>query len=215
MASCKNKHPRCLWGVVWSNNAHNNKGKMNSCTLQQTTAWLIWLGEHREFWECHTPHNEGAFLWWVSGLSWGMRPWMFVQKGVRPDFHHSEDDKRGKRMRNSSVAKKKNKYRTIQLTALQEIIKKRWGHCTCVRACTRVAHSLFQYVFNMINGLEGYWQWVSFTVFRLPWQQMTLPRGGLVLSFGENCLLTLFFSVVHFCSSLCFILKFILVFLRL
>lgn len=41
---------------------------------------------------------------------------------------------------------------------------------------------------------------------------MTLPRGGLVLSFGENCLLTLFFSVVHFCLSLCFILSFILVF---
>lgn len=124
----------------------------------------------------------------------------------------SEDDKRGKRMRNSSVAKKE----LIQLTTVQAIIKKRWGHCTCMWACVcRFAHSLFQYVQNMINGLEKYWQWVSFNVVRLPWQQMTLPRGGLALSFGLNSLLTLFFSVLFFFVRSCLILSFILVFLRL
>lgn len=60
---------------------------------------------------------------------------MFVQKGVRPDFHHSEGDKRGKRIRNSSVAKK-------------EQIQDYTAHCTArnheekmrslyVRACKR------------------------------------------------------------------------------
>lgn len=156
----------------------NKRGKMNSCALQQTTAWLIWLGEHRELWECHTPRNEGPFRWWDSALRWGMRARTFGRKKV-PGliFHHSavcpwnrcwpfmhqpaHSEIRGwlKREKDekllSSIKKKKEKENAKLYTA-RNYSKKMSS--LYVRAGVRwFAHSRFHYVLNFRDEVSFFY----------------------------------------------------------